>query len=247
MIDFILHVFTIWDLEYQIFLQYTIFTPLGVTRLGLTEICVLFEGQPESEEKCEALALPSYWSVTLIFIVIGIFLNLLTLVLLLISMCRPTSERMIRVLGFLASKSLSQYFNYFSINCIYFKGSFWPFRNNEKNKICYRMSSQKPSQKWLCLNNHAIYSQQLFFLLYKLNLFFNSITKNLVLFFCVACIVFPFGFNIEEIGGEPYKLPHHTEVGNSYYYFVGSVFSLTVAVTLCNLDVIRDNFPHRHR
>ncbi|XP_066910608.1 modulator of smoothened protein-like [Clytia hemisphaerica] len=140
----------------------------GTTRLGLTKICVLFNGQDPQNEECEALKMPSYWAVTLIFIVIGICLIFLTVLLLLLSIWRTHSEKMARIIGFLA-----------------------------------------------------------------------------MLFFCVACIVFPFGFYIEEIGGQAYKLPAYTQVGYSYYLFCGAVSLLTAAVTLCNLDVIRENFNHR--
>uniref|UniRef100_A0A7M5XPE4 Cnidarian restricted protein n=1 Tax=Clytia hemisphaerica TaxID=252671 RepID=A0A7M5XPE4_9CNID len=76
----------------------------GTTRLGLTKICVLFNGQDPQNEECEALKMPSYWAVTLIFIVIGICLIFLTVLLLLLSIWRTHSEKMARIIGFLASK-----------------------------------------------------------------------------------------------------------------------------------------------
>lgn len=76
---------------------------IGTTSLGLTEICVLFEGQPSKEERCEALKMPSYWAVTLIFIVIGICLVFITMILLFLSLWRAHSEKMARIMGFLAS------------------------------------------------------------------------------------------------------------------------------------------------
>jgi len=76
----------------------------GTTRLGLTKICVLFQGQPAEKEKCEALKMPSYWAVTLVFIVIGICLICLTVLLLLLSIWRSQSERLARIIGFLARK-----------------------------------------------------------------------------------------------------------------------------------------------
>jgi len=78
--------------------------------------------------------------------------------------------------------------------------------------------------------------------------FYSSLSLSYfssVLFFCVACIIFPFGFHIEEIGGHAYKLPMHAQVGYSYYLFCGAVTLLTAAVILCNMDVIRENFHHR--
>ncbi|XP_046345101.1 uncharacterized protein C16orf52 homolog A-like [Haliotis cracherodii] len=42
--------------------------------------------------------------------------------------------------------------------------------------------------------------------------------------FCLAAIVFPVGFHIDEIGGQPYKLPNHTQVGSSYVLFIMAIF-----------------------
>ena len=101
------------------------FLIVGTTRIGLTEICVQFEGQTPEEERCEDLKMSSYWAVTLIFIVIGICLITATVALLLISKCRSNSEKMARIIGFLASmfhilylyilyiSSLYDSFNYF--------------------------------------------------------------------------------------------------------------------------------------
>ncbi|XP_076312297.1 uncharacterized protein C16orf52 homolog A-like [Tachypleus tridentatus] len=38
--------------------------------------------------------------------------------------------------------------------------------------------------------------------------------------FCLAAVIFPLGFTMEEIGGEPYQLPGHYHVGLSYIFFV---------------------------
>ncbi|XP_076339252.1 uncharacterized protein C16orf52 homolog A-like isoform X2 [Tachypleus tridentatus] len=35
-----------------------------------------------------------------------------------------------------------------------------------------------------------------------------------------ATVIFPLGFTMEEIGGEPYQLPSHHHVGLSYIFFV---------------------------
>ena len=64
------------------------------------------------------------------------------------------------------------------------------------------------------------------------------------MFFCIAAIIFPFGFGIDEIGGQPYKLPAHTEVGYSYFLFCASIFVLSSSVAFSNVDVIRNNL-HR--
>ena len=45
-----------------------------------------------------------------------------------------------------------------------------------------------------------------------------------VVLFCLAALIFPIGFYIDEIGGEPYKLPKTVQVGSSYVMFVISIF-----------------------
>ncbi|XP_034186039.1 uncharacterized protein LOC117607005 isoform X2 [Osmia lignaria lignaria] len=38
--------------------------------------------------------------------------------------------------------------------------------------------------------------------------------------FCLAAVIFPMGFHIDEIGGQPYQLPNSHQVGISYIFFV---------------------------
>jgi len=38
--------------------------------------------------------------------------------------------------------------------------------------------------------------------------------------FCLAAVIFPVGFHITSIGGEPYQLPNSYQVGVSYIFFV---------------------------
>ncbi|KAG6795983.1 lariat debranching enzyme isoform X1 [Apis mellifera caucasica] len=38
--------------------------------------------------------------------------------------------------------------------------------------------------------------------------------------FCLAAVIFPMGFHIDEIGGQPYQLPNSHQVGISYILFV---------------------------
>ena len=38
--------------------------------------------------------------------------------------------------------------------------------------------------------------------------------------FCLAAVIFPLGFSMSEIGGEPYQLPNSFQVGLSYIFFV---------------------------
>ncbi|XP_064459814.1 uncharacterized protein C16orf52 homolog B-like [Ornithodoros turicata] len=41
-----------------------------------------------------------------------------------------------------------------------------------------------------------------------------------MLLFCLAAVIFPIGFTMDEIGGEPYQLPSSHQVGLSYIFFV---------------------------
>ncbi|XP_028332475.1 uncharacterized protein C16orf52 homolog B-like [Gouania willdenowi] len=48
--------------------------------------------------------------------------------------------------------------------------------------------------------------------------------------FCLAALIFPIGFYIKEVGGEPYKLPNNTVVGSSYVLFIMSIFFTIVGL-----------------
>lgn len=63
----------------------------------------------------------------------------------------------------------------------------------------------------------------LFFLCFCL----SSVT---VVLFCMAALIFPIGFYINEVGGQPYKLPNNTVVGSSYVLFVLSIFFTIVGL-----------------
>lgn len=52
----------------------------------------------------------------------------------------------------------------------------------------------------------------------------------IVVLFCTAALVFPLGFYIDEVGGQPYKLPNNTVVGSSYVLFVLSIFFTIVGL-----------------
>lgn len=56
---------------------------------------------------------------------------------------------------------------------------------------------------------------------------FPSVT---VVLFCMAALIFPMGFYIKEVGGQPYKLPNNTVVGSSYVLFVLSIFFTIVGL-----------------
>ncbi|WAQ96343.1 CP52A-like protein [Mya arenaria] len=47
--------------------------------------------------------------------------------------------------------------------------------------------------------------------------------------FCLAAVIFPVGFAIEEIGGQPYKLPNQTQVGTSYVLFILAIFFTVIS------------------
>lgn len=80
----------------------------------------------------------------------------------------------------------------------------------------------------------------LFDLLYELvNVFAFNTTVTIVFFlspffavilFCMAALIFPIGFYINEVGGQPYKLPNNTVVGSSYVLFVLSIFFTIVGL-----------------
>ncbi|XP_057311926.1 uncharacterized protein C16orf52 homolog B-like isoform X2 [Hydractinia symbiolongicarpus] len=108
---------------------------VGITRLGLTKICVTLKDQDPKSESCEPLELSSHWATALVFIVIGICLIFLTVLLTLLSIWRSSIEKMVRIMSFFS----------------------------------------------MC-------------------------------FFCMAAIIFPFGFDAKEIGGVAYKLPASTDV-----------------------------------
>lgn len=56
---------------------------------------------------------------------------------------------------------------------------------------------------------------------------FSSVT---VVLFCMAALIFPMGFYIDEVGGQPYKLPNNSVVGSSYVLFVLSIFFTIVGL-----------------
>ena len=60
----------------------------------------------------------------------------------------------------------------------------------------------------------------------QLRFFLNSFSVTL---FCLAAVVFPIGFHIAAIGGRPYKLPHHTQVGSAYVLFIMAIFFTVIS------------------
>lgn len=62
---------------------------------------------------------------------------------------------------------------------------------------------------------HSKYDIYIFYLCYLL-----FIVVFLVVLFCLAAVIFPMGFHVDEIGGQPYQLPNSHQVGISYILFV---------------------------
>jgi len=62
---------------------------------------------------------------------------------------------------------------------------------------------------------------------------------SLVILFCVSAVVFPIGFYIPQIGGEPYQLPNSHQVGVSYIMFV-----LALWITVISELFVGKVFPH---
>lgn len=64
----------------------------------------------------------------------------------------------------------------------------------------------------------------------SINSFFLFASLFPVILFCMAALIFPIGFYINEVGGQPYKLPNNTVVGSSYVLFVLSIFFTIVGL-----------------
>ncbi|XP_060074819.1 modulator of smoothened protein-like [Ylistrum balloti] len=47
--------------------------------------------------------------------------------------------------------------------------------------------------------------------------------------FCKAAVIFPIGFNMEQIGGKAYQLPNNYQVGISYIFFVLALWITVVS------------------
>ena len=62
----------------------------------------------------------------------------------------------------------------------------------------------------------------------------------LVVLFCFAAVIFPLGFSVPEVGGQPYQLPNSFQIGVSYIMFV---LSLWISV-ISELFAKRVCMPH---
>ena len=70
--------------------------------------------------------------------------------------------------------------------------------------------------------------------LYTSDFFMYSNLKHVkisfsVILFCLASIVFPIGFSVDEIGGAPYQLPNSSQVGLSYIFFVMALWITVIS------------------
>ncbi|KAL5019354.1 hypothetical protein ScPMuIL_005076 [Solemya velum] len=50
-----------------------------------------------------------------------------------------------------------------------------------------------------------------------------------MILFCLAAVIFPIGFDMEQIGGEAYQLPNNFQVGISYIFFVLALWITVVS------------------
>lgn len=50
-----------------------------------------------------------------------------------------------------------------------------------------------------------------------------------MILFCMAAVMFPIGFHMDQIGGEPYQLPSSYHVGISYIFFVLALWITVVS------------------
>lgn len=50
-----------------------------------------------------------------------------------------------------------------------------------------------------------------------------------MILFCLAAVIFPIGFDMDQIGGEAYQLPNNYRVGISYIFFVLALWITVVS------------------
>lgn len=50
-----------------------------------------------------------------------------------------------------------------------------------------------------------------------------------IVLFCLAAVIFPLGFYVDEIGGLPYQLPSSHQVGISYIFFILALWLTVVS------------------
>ena len=50
-----------------------------------------------------------------------------------------------------------------------------------------------------------------------------------VIVFCLAAVLFPVGFDMDQIGGTKYQLPNNFQVGISYIFFILALWLTVVS------------------
>lgn len=145
------------------------------------------------------------WLLTFACIILGILSVTSTIGLLILSHWKYRVMKHARWLGFVASK-------YFLV--ARFKTRFINTINKNKQQF-------------------HIFKVFLFHETNFISLMFSSFIKPIYLFsvilFCLAAVIFPIGFNMEQIGGEPYQLPNNYQVGISYIFFVLALWITVVS------------------
>ena len=63
----------------------------------------------------------------------------------------------------------------------------------------------------------------------KILFYINVMFSFTVVVFCLAAVIFPMGFHVDEIGGQPYQLPNSHQVGISYILFVLSLWITVIS------------------
>lgn len=68
----------------------------------------------------------------------------------------------------------------------------------------------------------------IYFICYCENILMDIVWFSVVVF-CLAAVIFPMGFHVDEIGGQPYQLPNSHQVGISYILFVLSLWITVIS------------------
>lgn len=163
---------------------------LGETRLGLMWTCMTLYNRPQV---CFTPELQPEWLLALICIFVGCICITTAIILLASSNWDRDVIPYARWVGFTASKLIPIFFILFCNLCVS-EVHFWTREQN----VCPFFYGF-PSSKLIHLNGSSFIS---------------------VVLFCLAAVIFPLGFHIDEIGGQPYQLPNSHQVGFSYIMFV---------------------------
>lgn len=179
---------------------------LGRTYIGLLQSCLeIYSGQ-QSEMCFTPVPQRTEWLLTFACIILGILSVTSTIGLLILSHWKYRVMKHARWLGFVASK-------YFSV--VSFKTWF---------------NSVVSFKTWFILiNTITVIRINKCFISLRFSSFIKPIYLFSVILFCLAAVIFPIGFNMEQIGGEPYQLPNNYQVGISYIFFVLALWITVVS------------------